>query len=102
MISAPAMPLLTGSPITPPATPKDPAKLWQAARDFEAMALGELLRPMFETVDSKPGLFGGGEAEKMWKPMWVDEIARQVAATGVLGLAVPIHDAMLRMREGQQ
>jgi peptidoglycan hydrolase FlgJ len=102
MINAPSMPLLAGAPVTAPTTPKDPAKLWQAARDFETMALGELLRPMFETVDSKPGLFGGGEVEKMWKPMLVDEIARQAAATGVLGLAAPIHDAMLRMSEGQR
>jgi Rod binding domain-containing protein len=76
--------------------------LWKAARDFEAVALGEFLKPMFETVDSKKNLFSGGEAEKTWKPMMVDEIAKQMAAAGGLGLAGPIHDAMLRMQEGKQ
>ena len=66
------------------------------------MALGEFLKPMFDTVDINKGLFGGGEAEKMWKPMMVDEIAKQIAASGGLGLAAPIHDAMLRMQEGKK
>lgn len=82
-------------------TPADPAKLWKAARDFEAMALGAFLKPMFETVDSKQNLFSGGEAEKTWKPMLVDEIAKQMGAAGGLGLAEPIHAAMLRMQEGK-
>jgi peptidoglycan hydrolase FlgJ len=84
-----------------PSTPVDPAKMWKAARDFEAMALGEFLKPMFDTVDSKQNLFSGGEAEKTWKPMLIDEIGKQIAANGGLGLAGPIHDAMLRMQEGK-
>jgi flagellar protein FlgJ len=79
----------------------DSAKMWKAARDFEAMALGEFLKPMFDTVDSKHNLFSGGEAEKTWKPMLVDEIGKQIAAQGGLGLAGPIHDAMLRMQEAK-
>ena len=38
------------------------ARLWQAAQDFEAMAIGQLLQPMFETVDTAHSLFGGGAA----------------------------------------
>ena len=96
----PASHALTAQPIRPSA-PVDPAKLWKAANDFEAMALGEFLKPMFDTVDSKSNLFSGGEAEKTWKPMLVDEIGKQIAAHGGLGLAGPIHDAMLRMQEGK-
>jgi peptidoglycan hydrolase FlgJ len=101
-----ATPALSAAPVTrlpatkDPAT-KDPAKLWKTAQDFEAMALGEFLKPMFETVDPKHNLFGGGDAEKTWRPMLVDEIARQIAAHGGLGLAGPIHDAMLRMQEAK-
>jgi len=87
--------------IARPSTPADPAKLWKAARDFEAVALGEFLKPMFDTVDTKKNLFSGGDAEKTWRPMLVDEIAKQMAAAGGLGLAAPIHDAMLRMQEGK-
>ena len=83
-----------------PAAPIDQQKLWKAARDFEAMALGEFLKPIFDTVDDKNSLFGGGEAEQTWKPMLVDEIGKLIAAHGGLGLAGPLHDAMLRMQEG--
>jgi hypothetical protein len=33
--------------------------------------------------------------------MLIDEIAKRIAASGGLGLAGPIHDAMLRMQEGK-
>jgi flagellar protein FlgJ len=46
-------------------------------------------------------MFSGGEGEKTWKPMLVDEIAKQISANGGLGLAEPIHDAMLRMQEAK-
>jgi Rod binding domain-containing protein len=88
-------------PVVRPSVPSDPAKMWKAARDFEAVALGEFLKPMFETVQPKNGLFDGGDAEKTWKPMLIDEIAKQISASGGLGLAGPIHDAMLRMQEGK-
>jgi peptidoglycan hydrolase FlgJ len=89
------------SSVTRPSAPVEPEKVWKAARDFEAMALGAFLKPMFETSNTGKGLFSGGEAEKTWKPMLVDEIAKQMAATGGLGLAAPIHDAMLRMQESK-
>ncbi len=92
-------------PVPPPmaaAAPNKPGeaqKTWKAAKAFEAMVLGEFLKPMFETVDSKKTIFSGGDAEKTWRPMLVDEIGKQIASAGGLGLAAPIHDAMLRMQE---
>ena len=77
----------------------DPNRLRQAARDFEAMAIGELLRPMFDTVDSAHGAFGGGEAEAAWRPMLVDAVARRIADHGGLGLAQPVFASLLRAQE---
>jgi Rod binding domain-containing protein len=79
--------------------PEKVAKLWQAAKDFEAMALGQLLAPMFDTVDMAHSAFGGGEAESAWRPMLVDAIGRQMAAHGGLGLATPVFNAMLQAQE---
>ena len=75
------------------------AKLTQAAQDFEAMALGQLLAPMFDTVDTAHSAFGGGEAEATCKPMLIDAIAKQIAAHGGLGLAAPVFASMLRTQE---
>lgn len=85
----------------PPSTlpPAQIAKLHQAAKDFEAMALGQLLAPMFNTVDSAHSAFGGGEAEATMKPLLVDAVAKHIAAHGGLGLAAPVFASMLRTQE---
>ena len=79
--------------------PAQTAKLWQAAHDFEAMAIGQLLQPMFQTADTPPSAFGGGEGEALWRPMLVEAIGKQMAAHGGIGLAVPVFNAMLRAQE---
>jgi flagellar protein FlgJ len=87
---------------TPAKTTLSPAqigKIRKAAQDFEAMALGELLQPMFKTVDTSKGLFGGGAGEATWKPMMVDEIAKTIAKHGGIGLADSVMREMLRMQE---
>lgn len=66
------------------------------------MALGQLLAPMFDTVDSARGLFGGGEGESQWKPMMVSELAKAIGRAGGIGLAQPVMQQMLRMQEAKQ
>lgn len=92
---------------TPPAVPTDVppaqvARIWKASQEFEAMALGQLLAPMFATVDTANGAFGGGQAETMWQPMLVDAVAKQAAARGGLGLAPQVFAVMLRAQEGKR
>lgn len=88
-----------GQPAASSLPPAQTAKLWQAARDFEAMAIGQLLQPMFDTVDNAHSVFGGGEGEATWRPMLVDAIGRQMATHGGIGLAIPVFNAMLRAQE---
>jgi peptidoglycan hydrolase FlgJ len=93
-------------PTPPPAIARpmqsvDPAKVAKSAHDFEAMAIGQLLQPMFDTVDTSHGMFGGGPGEEAWKPMLVQEFAKQIANHGGLGLAKPVYDAMMRMQEAK-
>lgn len=85
--------------VSRPAQAQDPAKIAKAAKDFEAMAIGQLLEPMFDTVDTAHGSFGGGAGEEAWKPMLVQEFAKEIEARGGLGLAKPIYDAMVRMQQ---
>jgi peptidoglycan hydrolase FlgJ len=77
----------------------DGQKLMKAVRDFEAMAIGQLLQPIFDTANLSRNLFGGGEGEEAWRPMMVQELAKQMEAAGGLGLAAPIYAAMLEMQE---
>lgn len=75
------------------------ARIAEAAQQFEAMAIGQFLAPMFETIDTSKGLFGGGDGEAAWKPILVTELARHIAAHGGVGLARPVMEQMLRLQE---
>jgi peptidoglycan hydrolase FlgJ len=86
-------------PVTSSLPPEPTARFWKAAQDFEAMAIGQLLQPMFETIDTAHSFFGGGAGEEAWRPMLVDAIGKQMAANGGIGLAVPVFNAMLRAQE---
>ena len=83
---------------TPPEAAANP-KVWKAAQDFEAMALGALLQPMFETVDMTSNPFGGGAGEAAFRPMLVQEMAKGMAQRGGLGLANSIFTQLLRTQE---
>jgi peptidoglycan hydrolase FlgJ len=89
-------------PNTSTLPPQQIAKLWQTAQDFEAMAIGQFLQPMFNTVDTAHSLFGGGEAEDAWRPMLIDAIGKQMAAHGGIGLAGPVFNVMLRAQEAKK
>lgn len=75
------------------------AAAWKAAQDFEAVALGQFLAPMFATVDLSASPFGGGEAEQTWQSMMVEEYGKQMQRAGGLGIARSVYGEMLRMQE---
>jgi Rod binding domain-containing protein len=68
----------------------NPAAIAKQARDFETMAISQLLTPIFDTVDTPDALFGGSPAEKTWQPFLLHAIAAQMEADGGLGLAAQI------------
>jgi Rod binding domain-containing protein len=88
-------------PVPTSLPPAQVAKAWKAAQDFEAMALGQLLQPMFATVDTAHDQFGGGPGEEAWKPMFIDAIGKNLAAHGGIGIARPVFAEMLRAQEAR-
>jgi flagellar protein FlgJ len=81
--------------------PEQVEKIRRSAQEFEAMAIGQLLQPMFKTVGASKGLFGGGKAEEAWKPMMVDEMAKVLAKGGGIGIASAVFNEMLRIQEAK-
>jgi Rod binding domain-containing protein len=100
-VAAGAVQVGAGAPTAAELADPKTAKTWQTAQDFEGMALGQMLAPMFATVDTSKGLFGGGDGEAAWQPMLVQEMAKSIASHGGLGLAVPVFRQMLQMQETQ-
>ncbi|WP_333645278.1 rod-binding protein [Bombella sp. ESL0380] len=82
-----------------PMSPQDENRVRKTARDFEAMALGEMLQPMFDTVDNSAAPFGGGNAEKQFRSMQVLELGKEVARSGGIGIAHQVYGRMKAMQE---
>ncbi len=90
--------------ITPAAAPLLPrpadaqgetSALRAVAEEFEAIALAELMAPMFDALDTE-GLGGGGAGERMFRPMLVQEYAAAMAHAGGVGLADAIYAELTR------
>lgn len=77
-------------------------KARKAAVEFEGMTIGELLQPMFDTVDTSDGMFGGGAAEQQFRSLQVLEMGKQIANKGGIGLADSVYRQMLAMQEKAQ
>lgn len=71
----------------------------EAAKDFEAVFLAEMMGPMFSTVEVDP-MFGGGPAEEMYKSMIVQEHAKGLAQQGGIGLASHIKEQLIALQQG--
>jgi Rod binding domain-containing protein len=74
------------------------AKLDAAARDFEAVYISEMIKPMFDTVKTDK-LFGGGKAEDTFKSLLMQQYGRKIAEAGGIGLAQAVKTEMIRMQE---
>lgn len=77
-------------------------KTHQAAVDFEGVTIGELFQPMFDTIDTSQGMFGGGAAESQFRSLQVLELGKQIANSGGIGIADTVYKQMLRMQEEKQ
>lgn len=92
-MDAPALPPAQPRALSAPSARGNEAAQRRAAEAFEAQALGLLLQPIFATIDTSRGLFGGGAAEAQWRPMLVDAYAAAAVRSGHgIGLA----DSVLR------
>lgn len=90
--------LLGAKPVMKLQGTRNEAAAAKAAEDFEAMFLGEMLQPMFSTVEVNE-TFGGGSAEEMWRGLMVEEMSKQIARQGGLGIAPMVKAQILKMQE---
>ncbi len=82
--------------------PKDLANLKKVGQDFEAQFLSQMIGHMFAGVKSD-GLFGGGQAEEMFKSLLTDEYGKAVAKSGGIGIADQVvRSVLLQFQETSQ
>lgn len=74
------------------------AEVRQAAEEFESVFLSQMLGHMFKGVGNG-AVFGGGQAEKIYRDLLVEEYGKQVAKTGGIGVADTIERQLLALQE---
>jgi len=77
---------------------KDLQYIEDAAKDFEAMFMTEMIKPMFEGIktDNK---FGGGKGEEIFRGFMIEEYGKLMAERGDIGIADSVKAEMIRMQE---
>jgi len=73
-------------------------QLRKVAKDFEAVFIGQMLQPLFQNLGSEEP-FGGGESEKMWRTMQVDEYGKAIVKAGGIGITDAVLKEMLKLQE---
>jgi Rod binding domain-containing protein len=80
---------------------KNPApnmdKIKQSAIEFEGMFLSQMLENLFEDTKTNE-LFGGGEAEDIYRSMMLEEYGKLMAKAGGIGVADHVMRQMLQMQ----
>ncbi len=70
------------------------------AKQFEAMFMTQMLNHMFTGLEQGDGVFGGGQAEAMFRPMLMEEYGKMIANRGNgIGLADQVSRVMLKQQE---
>lgn len=88
--------LMAGRP-QPAADPKTRA----AIQEFESILIGEMVNTMFSMVETDE-MFGGGAGEEVFRSLMGQEMGREIARRGGLGLSPILMNEMIRMQGGQQ
>ena len=80
---------------------KTAAQADKAAKDFEAVFIGQMLSAMFEGVKTD-GPFGGGYGEGVFRSLMIEQYSKTIAEQGGFGLADQVKREILKLQEMKQ
>ncbi len=75
-----------------------PEQIDATATDFEAQFISQMMENMFSTVDTD-GMLDGGDAEKTYRSMMLDQYGKMIAKSGGIGVADQVKREMLKLQE---
>ncbi|UDF02578.1 rod-binding protein [Asticcacaulis sp. AND118] len=96
-LSKPAVSLNLDAASINRATKGDPKKIGD---EFEHMVMSQMLKPMFEGLETD-GMFGGGEGEEAFRSFYLDALAGQVVKSGGIGISDQVQKQLLALQEAQ-
>ncbi len=77
---------------------KTRAALEKAAREFEEVFMGQMLKPMWEGIETD-SVFGGGVGEDVMRDMLVQEYGKAMTASGGWGISDAVLSEMVKLQE---
>ncbi|MBP2296037.1 rod-binding protein [Azospirillum rugosum] len=91
-----ALPSPAPAPVRAATAAKAPDPAQHAAKDFEAMMVGQMLESMFAGVDAG-NAFGGGQGERTWRSFMLQEYGKAIAEAGTLGIGRMVQADVARL-----
>ena len=76
---------------------KDMNEDMETAREFEAVFISEMMKPMFAGTELEAP-FGGGKGEEIFQGMMQQEYGKILSQTGGIGLADHVRDQMINLQ----
>lgn len=76
---------------------KDLKKIEESAKEFEAIFLSEMVKPMFEGLETE-GMFGGGKGEEVFRGILIQEYGKMLSETGRIGIADSVKEELIRIQ----
>lgn len=73
----------------------------KTAEKFEAQFISQMLGHMFKGIGTD-GMFGGGQAEGMWRDFYIEEVGKVIAHRGGIGVSDVIERQLLQLQEVSQ
>jgi Rod binding domain-containing protein len=86
------------SATSPKLSPTAGKNIEAAARDFEAVFIGQMFEQMWSEIKTD-GPMGGGSGERVFRSLMIQDIGRQLAAQGGIGLADVVKRELIAMQE---
>ncbi|PCI56050.1 MAG: hypothetical protein COB36_04455 [Alphaproteobacteria bacterium] len=72
----------------------------ESARDFEAVFITEMMKPMFDGIKTD-GPFGGGKGEEIFRGIMLDEYGKNVASLNVIGIQTQVANKLIEMQSAR-
>jgi len=72
-------------------------KIEESAKDFESVFMSQMIKPMWDTVETDPD-FGGGPGEDVMRDMLVQEYGKSMASVDNYKLAKSVMDVMITIQ----
>lgn len=77
---------------------KNMQQIEDAAKEFEAVFMTEMIKPMFEGLKTN-SRFGGGKGEEVFRGFMIQEYGKLIAERGEIGIADSVKAEMIRLQE---